>query len=348
LHNSHKPNRIQCSRRCFKGLARARHCQKQPGLINLEHNLIPTSLINIPMKERLFSGNGTPEHPASERAESSEATNEVRSEMPNLEAIRIEEAQRLRDFFGESFVKEHAIEVPPAPDYLTPEQIAEWKKNLFELRYLPKVRMEESLDLPGWKHKPGTRHTPHKLNGVEFFDEFEAIRDLPENKKNPHLKDIHTGKELDPCDLPGSWLLVDVRRKPNSALGGQTYEHDELIQGVIQELSSDGVLNKDTWAGRRNYITSEELNDSRFWEAIQAAMNVPEQASVRLPRVIEANVLGQRPGWEDTNTTEWCEEMYRPELRLRSGDSISGGASALSHGQAGSPIIGFRPLVVFP
>jgi len=262
--------------------------------------------------------------------------------------FRTQEAQRLRDFFGESFLKEHAIEVPPVPDYLTPEQITEWKKNLFELRYLPKLRMEESLDLPGWKHKPGTRHTPLKLKDIEFFDELEAIRDLAENKDNPHLMDIHTGEEMDPLDLPGAWLLTDTRGKPNDALGDQTYEHDELIQGAIQKLSSEVVLNRNTWAGRRNYITSKELNDRRFWDAIRAALKVPEQASVRLPRVIEANVLGQRPEWEETNTTEWCEEMYRPELRLASGESTGGGASELAIWKTGGHFNGFRPLVVFP
>ncbi|HEU0050961.1 MAG TPA: hypothetical protein VFQ60_02800, partial [Patescibacteria group bacterium] len=71
-------------------------------------------------------------------------------------------------------------------------------------------------------------------------------------------------------------------------------------------------------------------------------------AVLRLPRVIESNVRGQRHGFHDTSTYEWCEEYYRSGTRLISGRSDYGGASSVYWGFGRFDDVGFRPLIVFP
>ena len=71
-------------------------------------------------------------------------------------------------------------------------------------------------------------------------------------------------------------------------------------------------------------------------------------ATVRLPRLIEANVMGQGPGFHDTSTYEWCEEYYQSGKRVFSGYSGNGGASYVSWGGNADDDVGFRPLIIFP
>ncbi len=254
------------------------------------------------------------------------------------ENVRELERERLLEFFGREF------DVPPIPKGITKEIFDFWKENMFELRYWPRVRMTEDADFPGWKHKPGMRNNP-KREGIEFYDEFEEIENHPENLANPNLAG------LKPDELPGRWMLTDSRPKPNFASGGQTYENDGFVRDVLKSLLPE-TLNPEASACLRNRIRPHIFTKPRFWDAFKTALRLEGVPGVvvRLPREIEANAMGQGPGWHGTDMSEWCEEAYNPSVdaRLISGDSGDGGASFLSWCCLPLDNVGFRPLVVFP
>jgi len=203
--------------------------------------------------------------------------------------------------------------------------------------------MDENKNFPGWQHKPGKKFTPDNRWGIEFYEELQKIQNLPENQNSPHLKG------LSPIDLPGAWLLVDTRPKPNLQNGNQSYENDTLIQETLKQLVAKGVVNRGAADGLRNKIHPLVFSKPEFWEALAQLLKVDQipGASIRLPRAIEANVMGQGPEFHETITWEWCEEYYQTGKRLLCGRSGRGGASLVNWSGAVDDYVGFRPLVVF-
>lgn len=249
-----------------------------------------------------------------------------------------------KEFFGRQF------DMPPLPPAVTPERLKHWESLKYELRFLPRLTLDEAAAYPGWKKKPGKRHTPSQLAGIEFFDELRNIQDLPENANNSHLAG------LAPNELPGAWALMDTRAKPNYADGKQQYEDDKAMQELLKRLttmndaSGQPLVNKEAKGGLRNSIHPSIFQKPEFWKELQKFLQLEDavDATVRLPRVIEQNVSGQAPNWDGTSTYEWAEEYYRSGRRLVSGYSGSGGASIVRWRDDPDDIVGFRPLVVFP
>ena len=248
------------------------------------------------------------------------------------------ELYQLKQFFG------YDIYTPPLPPEITQAKIERWMELGFELRYLPPIDMTEDKEFPGWKHKPGRRYTTGNIGSIEFYDDLKKIRDLPENRSNPNLLD------LTPTQLPGTWVLTDIRDKPNYKDGKQKYENDEAIHRALLELYIKGVINEEAPECWRNNIHPDVFKNKEFWDAIRTVLDLDDipGAIIRLPRVIEANVLGQGLGFHDTTTWEWCEEYYKSGQRLTWGDADFGGASAVSQEVDSGDADGFRPFVVFP
>lgn len=250
-------------------------------------------------------------------------TSEERADVDSVlfESLYAFESLRLLAFFGELF------EIPPLPPGITPELKEFWEQNGFRLEYWPKVRMSEDKNFPGWKHKPGKRYANE--DGIEFFDEVQAIQDLPENKSNSSLKGLF------PLDLPGCWSLKDMRAKPNYENGDQTYEDDALFEESL---------------GSRTGKHPSEFNTPDFWTPLAETLRLDSIPGtiIRLPRAIEANVMGQEKGFHDTSTYEWCEEWYGSGKRIISGCSVGGGASCVNWIDYPVDSTGCRPLVVFP
>lgn len=244
-----------------------------------------------------------------------------------FEPILFHEKERLLNFFGRK------IEVPPLPVGVTPELVREWREKRFELQYWPRVRMAEDQDCPGWVHRPGLGRA--RENGIRFFQEVQKIENAPENKQNKNL----TG--LNPLDLPGAWVLRDTRRKPheigsNQGLNVESYEDDEFFEEVMRRP--------------RNRIPPKAYAKPGFWSPLLAALKLDSIPGVvmRLPRLIEASVMGQGPDFHGTGTSEWCEEYYEHRERLYCGSSFGGGASFVYKYDDPKISIGCRPLVVFP
>ncbi len=238
-----------------------------------------------------------------------------------------QEAEKLREFFG------YDVEVPPLPDEITPERYEKWKEMGFELHYLPNEELGEERDLPGWKKKPGTRYTPDKNWGIEFFDEV----------KNGNLP-------KDALKLPASWILVDGREKPQYQDGKQKYADDVLAE-TLEDLRKRKIITDFKTKDSRFNISWDELNKPEVKKAIAEALDVPPE-SLRLPRAIEWNYMGNvyYPKWGETNTWEWFEDSYQKGTRrLDGGSSRHGG---LSYVRWDAPddrhdSLGFRPQVVF-
>src|SRR3989344_5023930 len=215
----------------------------------------------------------------------------ARIEAPELSKLREEEAATLKAFFGES------ITVQPLPHEITPERIKNWEAMGFELHYLPPMDMTEDADFPGWEKKPRRW----------FYEE---------------IADGRIAK--DATMLPGAWLLVDGRQKPDYAKGAQMYDHDPRSRFGLSPA---------------DFTKPEVMN--AFAKALDLK---PGQAS--LTETIVWNVLANihHPEWGTTDTSEWQKETRGSGGRLVSGGSDLGGASdVLWHGRP-SEYVGFRPL----
>ena len=238
------------------------------------------------------------------------------------------EAEKLREFFG------YDVEIPSIPDEITPERYEKWKEAGFELHYLPNEELTEERDLPGWKKKPGTRYTPDRGWGIEFFDEV----------KNGNLP-------KDSLKLPAAWVLTDAREKPQYQDGKQAYKED-VLGPVLEDLRKRNIITDFKVKNSRFNISWDELNKPEVKQAIAEAMDVPEE-SLRLPRAIEWNFIGNayHPEWGETNTWEWFDDPYlRGRRRLSGGRSGPGGLSRVRWDGPGdrSGSLGFRLQVVFP
>ena len=194
-----------------------------------------------------------------------------------FEAQLIEqESQKLEDFFGRK------IEVPPLPDEITPERLAEWKEKKLELHYLPDIDMAQEYELKNWK-----------------------IPDFPNISKSDLPKDIFK--------LPGCWVLVDARTKPEYRDGNQNYSKDEDFLGsVLEDLRNKGLIKQFKHSQSRFNISSEELEKPEVISAIAEACGLePEQVST--PRMIELNVIG------NIHHSEWrfgCSEWFSDKCKM--------------------------------
>ena len=241
----------------------------------------------------------------------------ARIEAPELSKLREEEAATLKAFFGEP------ITVPPLPREITPERIKNWEAMGFELHYLPPMDMTEDADFPGWEKKPRRW----------FYEE---------------IADGRIAK--DATMLPGAWVLVDGRQKPDYAKGAQMYDHDPLAP-VLEDLNRRGVISQSNFdetkldPRSRFGLSPADFTKPEVMNAFAKALDLkPGQAS--LTETIVWNVLANihHPEWGTTDTTEWQKETSGSGGRLISGRSGYGGASGVGWGGRPFGRVGFRPL----
>ena len=237
-----------------------------------------------------------------------------------FDEIQERERESLRAFFGSD------IDVPSVPGSVTMEQYEQWKEMGLELHYMPDMEMSENKNYPGWKKKP--------TSNINLFN---AVKDKKEKLAADTLK------------LPGAWVVVDAREKPQYQNGNQVYANDPL-KDVIEELRKQKVIGG-TKAGSRFEISWDELHKpevkAKFAEILGTT---PDQ--LRLPRAIEWNFLGNAhyQKWGDTNTWEWFEDSYQGSGRLAGGGSDYGGLSRVDWAAPDrrGAYCGFRPLIVIP
>jgi hypothetical protein len=237
-----------------------------------------------------------------------------------FESVRERERESLKAFFGED------VDVPDVPSEVTPEQYEQWKQMGMEMHYVPLKDMTEDKNYPGWKKKP--------TSNINLFN---AIKDT----KNKLVADT--------LKLPGAWVVVDTREKPQYQSGNQMYANDPF-KDVIEELRKQKVISGGK-AGSRFEISWDELHKPEVKAKLAEILGIAPD-NLRLPRAIEMNFLGNAhyQKWGDTNTWEWFEDSYQGSRRLLGGDSDYGGLSYVDWGVSGHRLVssGFRPLIVFP
>lgn len=250
--------------------------------------------------------------------------------------ILCEQASNKR-FFGEAY--EH---VPPPPKEATLERISEWKEQGFELKYIPAIclidieedppgvitQVKARDDIPNWKKKP-----------TGFFDRIQS-KNLTKAAGN----------------LPGGWILVDTRPKPNYDNGTQMYEHDPLAP-ALAELNRKGIITQMSYNGgtalsreSRFGLSPNELAKPEVRQAFADVLHLdPSQLSLQSALIF--NILGNRdyPEWGETDTSEWFGDTYGVGVgsrRLFGGSSGVGGLSVVNSCDLGlrSVSIGFRLL----
>lgn len=240
-------------------------------------------------------------------------------ENQELRALLEREAKALESFFGKK------IDVPPLPAEITPEKYAEFKEKGFEMHYLPVEKIDEETEVPGWKT------LPHGW----FFEEIKR-GNLP----------------YDVLTLPGAWIAIDKRNKPEYERGNQVYEND-VFSPALEKLRKDGFISDYKLKGSRFNITYNELHKPEVNDALAKALGV-SAGELRLPRAVEWNYLGNafysqwnEPRGGDYPITECFEDLYK-----NNEGHLSGGETDLSYihwdgvNDRGDDL-GFRPIIIF-
>lgn len=242
----------------------------------------------------------------------------------NLERLIQRERAALKFFFGKN------IEVP-WPNFSL-RDLERWQVLKLDPHYLPKAEMGRQKNFSGWQKKP------HQV----FY------------------KKIQEGKiSQDAISLPGRWILIDCRPKPEKCnpwltsslilpfdkffklnlkehfkkFSKQQYQNDFLLP----------ILKKNGWKSR--FCVS--WNDYReLRPEITRLVGLTDKNQVRLPRFIEFNFLGNifYPEWSETQTWEWLEDSYGKFCHLATG-SFSFSVVGWDDSDFFSTILGFRPLI---
>ena len=150
--------------------------------------------------------------------------------------------------------------------------------------------------------------------------------------------------------LPGAWVLVDGRQKPDYA-DDAMYDHDPLAP-VLEDLNRRGLISQSDYYGTKKLdprsrfgLSPADFTKPEVMNAFAKALDLkPGQAS--LTETIVWNVLANihHPEWGTTNTPEWQKETRGSGLRLVSGSSDGGGASSVYWYDRPREDVGFRPL----
>lgn len=243
----------------------------------------------------------------------------------NRNRIITEEQTALEDFFGER------VAVPDLPRWITDETIQYWREGIFHLHFLPKLALQEDRAWARWRDRP-SKTFYKKIRGGQ----------LP------------SGADT----LPGKWMLLDARNKPEKKTlwvtsrdmwlakkmgfhpqryfrvwDSQTHEQEYLLL----ELARKGF-------GSRFCLSQRDIESMK--PRIAEFLRLPPGACVQLPRFIEYNYLGNAfyPQWATTKTWEWFRDAMGDGQRL-AGGSGSVGCIGWEPPDFWSTILTFRPVV---
>lgn len=246
--------------------------------------------------------------------------------MDPLELIRKEEQKQVKIFFN---IKN--IEIPPLPNYLNKTIIQYWRQLNFNIHYLPKMTLKQELNLPFWKDRP------HKI----FYKKIE------ENKISQKA-----------IGLPGKWILIDSRDKPQKKGIWITSEEINSIKKTCYLDLENYFKEKNKQIHKDEYL-KEILNkmgfNSRFCLSIEDIDKLKpfilrllkiKDKIVRLPYYMEYNYLGNTvyKQWGRTKTWEWFEDIYDKNQHL-AGGSNSVGTIGWDPINYWSTILTFRPVI---
>lgn len=246
--------------------------------------------------------------------------------MLNKHDLIIREQKTLESFFNTRFMA-----VPSLPDWVTDELLQYWDENIFHVHYVPKISLDEDLDLPAWINKPSKT----------FY------------------KKIREGKlRYEAKLLPGKWLLIDGRDKPAKKVTWIRVKDVWLLQKM--GFSPKSYLKKwDTQLHQNEYLTNALTKKgfgSRFCLDIDEIhglmpfilefLKTDSQKTIRLPSFAEYNYFGNAiyQQWQTTETWEWFEDILDDGQHL-AGGSRNVGCIGWDPPEYWSTILTFRPII---
>lgn len=231
------------------------------------------------------------------------------------------------------FFNTEIIIVPPLPEWITEKHLALWTSLLFDLHFLPRVEMKQDLNLEKWIDRP-----------EKVF--YGKIKDC---KITAGLPTGQAGAVF----LPGKWVLVDSRNKPEKKRLWINKNEAKLLKifGIDLKKSEKQQYEKDylqeelkkNGFGSRFCLT---INDIDKLKPFVAEILQVENGIVRLPRFIEWNYLANAfyPQWVATKTWEWFDDKFGNDCHLAGGCG-SAGVIGWDPRDYWSTILGFRFIV---
>lgn len=222
------------------------------------------------------------------------------------------------------------IEIPHPPQELLDVQARLKEKgiDIFEAHYLPDVVLEKDSQFPGWQVRPD-----------DWFWETINAGVISEDAKR----------------LPGMWILIDGRSRPNYERGTQMYANDPFAP-ILQDLRKEGRIKipdnvKHVPRTSGFGVSLDEVESQVIPRVAEEILGIESQR-VRVPKEIEFNVLGNlhHPEWGQTNTWEWLYDKLGNLSRLIGGHLDGGGLASVRDYYPTFRIdrIGFRLLAEFP
>lgn len=246
--------------------------------------------------------------------------------MLNKNEIFNKEMKVLENFFNKKFV-----DMPNLPEWITDDLLQFWNENIFHVHYIPKMVLDENLNLSLWQDKPN-----------KIF--YKKIR---EGKLKKEVK-----------ILIGKWILIDGRDKPKKKLPWIRINDVWLLQKMGfnpknylkkwgKQLHQDEYLIKilqEKGFGSRFCLNIHEINNLKPF--ILNFLKIEQPKNVRLPFFIEYNYLGNAvyKQWHTTETWEWFEDKFDDGQYL-AGGSKSVGCMGWEPPEFWSTILTFRPVI---
>ncbi len=223
------------------------------------------------------------------------------------------------------------FDVPNLPSWVDETLINYWQQNIFHLHYLPRILIDEKIDLPADYERPG-----------KYF--------LRQIKKG----NIPASNQY----LPGKWILIDGRDKPAKkvawigthdlkfleklGLRPKNYFKKWQRQPHQQEYLTDILRHKGF--GSRFCLSISDIEEVKPF--IHDFLKLPANTNVHLPTLLEYNYLGNifYKQWATTSTWEWFEDKFKNQQNL-AGGSDSLGCCGSEPPDFWSTILTFRPLI---
>ena len=246
--------------------------------------------------------------------------------MPNRDSIIKTEREEIARFFNVE-----SPQVPDLQDWVDDGLIQYWNDHLFHVHYLPRVSLDENMDVPLWRERPSE----------QFYKKIREGK-IREEAKN----------------LPGTWILIDARDKPTKKvpwirktdvwlfekLGFHPKTYLKKWSAQSHQREYINAVLKERGFGSRFCLSLSEIDELKPF--ILEFLKIDKSKTIRLPHFIEYNYLGNAfyPQWGTTKTWEWFEDIFDDSQHLAGG---SGSVRAIGWDPPDywSTILTFRPVI---
>ncbi|MFH1838054.1 MAG: hypothetical protein ABH808_00955 [Candidatus Kuenenbacteria bacterium] len=225
--------------------------------------------------------------------------------MLNKNDILKKEQKILNFFFNTEF------NMPDLPEWITDELIQYWNENIFYIHYIPKISLDENLNLLLWQNKP-SKIFYKKINEGKLKKEAKILTGkwvLIDGRDKP-IKKVSWIRSND------LWILQKIGFNPKNYFkkwNKQLHQH-EYLTNILKEKNF----------GSRFCLTIREINDLKPF--VLNFLKIEPQKIIRLPFFIEYNYFGNAiyKQWKTTETWEWFEDKFDDSQYLAGGSNSVG------------------------